>query len=229
VKALCDELARRKETLDLLVCNAGVVAKQARRTAQGFEMMHGVHYAANHVLTHRLLRSGVIPNDVFAKNGRKGTAIPRIVFVASETHRSADSVDLDFHDWGLTDAIKQYGASKLALVTYAVELARRLQTADGPSVSVHSLCPGPVNSNLAREAPKFTKPLLDPIMGAFFRSPEEAADPVLYLSLAPDVAGDTSWYLHLMVRKNPSPASLDPENGRRLWEQGGARLREWLE
>ncbi|MGC4113985.1 MAG: SDR family NAD(P)-dependent oxidoreductase [Myxococcales bacterium] len=228
VVELADELARRKVTLDLLVCNAGVVTKQARKTRQGFEMMLGVHYVANHVLTMRLLQSGVVPNDVFAGNGRKGSAIPRIVFVASETHRSAEHFDLDFQEWGLTDAIHHYGVSKLALVTYAVELARRLQTPQGPSVAVHSLCPGPVNSNIAREVPNLFKPLLDPIMGTFFRDPAEAAAPVLYLALAPDIAGDTGWYLHLMKRKTSSPASLDPVNGQRLWEQAEARLSKWL-
>ncbi|HEY3445728.1 MAG TPA: SDR family NAD(P)-dependent oxidoreductase [Myxococcales bacterium] len=228
VAALADELARRRVTLDLLVCNAGVVTKKARQTRQGFEMMLGVHYVANHVLTQRLLRSGVIPNDVFAQNGRRGSAIPRIVFVASETHRSADSFDFDFREWGLTDAINRYGASKLALVTYAVELARRLQTPHGPSVAVHSLCPGPVNSKIAREVPEIFKPLLDPVMGTFFRAPEEAADPVLYLGLAPDLAGDTGWYLHLMRRKTSSPASLDPANGQKLWAEGSQRLEKWL-
>lgn len=229
VVALTDELARRRETLDLVVCNAGMVSKKARRTRQGFETMLGVHYVANHVLTLRLLKSGVIPNGVFARNGRQGSAIPRVVFVASETHRSADRFSLDFQDWGLTDAIHHYGVSKLALVTYAVELSRRLQTEHGPSVAVHSLCPGPVNSKIAREVPDLFKPLLDPVMGAFFRSPEEAMDPVLFLALAPEVAGDTGWYLHLMKRKTSSPASLDPLNGQRLWEQAQARLAQWLE
>ncbi len=76
--------------------------------------------------------------------------------------------------------------------------------------------------------PEVFKPLLDPVMGAFFRSPEEAMDPVLYLALAPDIAGDTGWYLHLMKRKLPSPAALDPANGLRLWEQAEARLARWL-
>jgi NAD(P)-dependent dehydrogenase (short-subunit alcohol dehydrogenase family) len=102
------------------------------------------------VLTSRRLRSGVLPNDVFAGNGRRGSAVPRIVFVASETHRSAGGVELEFREFGLTDAIRQYGVSKLALVTYAAELARRLQTPHGPSVAVHSLCPGPVNTRIAR-------------------------------------------------------------------------------
>jgi hypothetical protein len=75
--------------------------------------------------------------------------------------------------------------------------------------------------------PEVFKPLLDPVMGAFFRSPEEAMDPVLYLALAPDIAGDTGWYLHLMKRKLPSPAAPTPPTAG-LWEQAEARLARWL-
>ena len=95
VAALCDELAGRGETVDLLLCNAGVVTRQAQRSKQGFDLMFAVHYLANHLLVRRLLASGVIPNDVFAANGRTGTSIPRIVFVSSETHRSSQGLDFE--------------------------------------------------------------------------------------------------------------------------------------
>lgn len=232
VAALADALARREVTLDLFVGNAGVMPSKTACTAQGFELMFGVHYLANHLLVRRLLESGVLPNDVFAKNGRRGTAIPRVVFVASETHRSAKGLDFErfgeAQEYGLRDGMTWYGYSKLALVTFATELARRLQTEAGPSVAVHSLCPGPVASRLAREAPAIAKPVLDPLMKTFFRSPEAAAAPVLYLAAAPDIAGDTGAYLHLMRRKLADPKALDPENGRRLWERGEAALAKWL-
>jgi NAD(P)-dependent dehydrogenase (short-subunit alcohol dehydrogenase family) len=232
VVELTDELARRKVTLDLLVCNAGLMPSKARRTAQGYEVMFGVHYLANHLLTRRLLASGVIPNEAFARNGRSAIDIPRIVFVSSETHRSSPGLDFarfgEFVDYGLRDGMEWYGTSKLAMVTLATELSRRLTTSHGPSVGVHSLCPGPINSNIAREAPSFSKPLLKPVMSAFFRSPEDAAQPVMFLGAAPELAGETGWYLHLMRRKLASPAAIDPENGTTLWEKGEALLKDWL-
>src|SRR5262249_43403060 len=123
VVALSNELARRGETLDLLVGNAGLMAKDARRTRQGHEEMFAVHYLANHLLARRLLAGGVIPNAVYAANGRAGTAIPRIVFVTSETHRSSAGIGFDrfgaFADHSLAGAMKAYGDSKLALTTLA--------------------------------------------------------------------------------------------------------------
>ncbi|HET6333072.1 MAG TPA: SDR family NAD(P)-dependent oxidoreductase, partial [Polyangiales bacterium] len=141
VAKLADELARREERIDLLVCNAGLMPNKPRATRQGYCVMFGTHYLANHLLVQRLLASGVIPNDVFASNGRTGTRIPRIVFVASETHRSSDGLAFarlgELVSFSTNDAILHYASSKLAMLTFATELARRLMTERGPSVAVH--------------------------------------------------------------------------------------------
>lgn len=222
VVALTGELARRGETLDLLVCNAGLFSARGQRTRQGHEVMFTVHYLASHLLVRRLLASGVIPGD------RRGTAIPRVVFVTSETHRSSGGLDFDhfgaFTDYGVTSSMKYYGDSKLALTTFATELARRLTTGDGPSVGVHAVCPGPVDSRIARDAPPLVEGPLRLMMRTLFRSPDDAKDPVIYLAAAPELAGDTGWYMHLMRRKTASAAAVDPDSGRRLWQQGEALL-----
>lgn len=232
IVALTNRLADSGLTIDLLVCNAGLVPSKAVKTKHGFEIMFAVHYLANHLLTHRLLASGVVPNGVHASNGRRGTAIPRIVFVSSEAHRSSPGLDLDnlgaFVDYGVKDGMAFYGHSKLALTTFATELARRLTTPSGPSVAVHACCPGPVASSIARDAPAPIRPLVDSIMKVTFRSPEEAAMPPLYLGVAPELAGDTGWYMHLMRRKEAAPWALDPENGRRLHEGGSRLLGDYL-
>ena len=109
--------------------------------------MFEVHYLANHLLTRRLLASGVIPNDVFAKNGRKGTQIPRIVFVSSEAHRSSTGVDFDrfgaFVDYGITDgdaALRQQQARRSRRSRPSSRVGSRPK--NGPSVAVHCALPG---------------------------------------------------------------------------------------
>jgi NAD(P)-dependent dehydrogenase (short-subunit alcohol dehydrogenase family) len=232
VVSLADTLVARRETLDAVVCNAGLMPPRSQVTKQGFEVLYAVHFLANFVLLRRLLDAGVIPNDVFSHNGRAPLDIPRIVFVCSETHRSSAGLDFDRLggpvEYGVRDGLKHYGDSKLALVTFATELARRLMTAHGPTIGVHSLCPGPVASNIARDAPLFLQPLLRPAMRAFFASPEKAAAPVVYLTAAPELAGETGWYLHLMQRKAPSERALDPANGERLWRRAEEILQPWL-
>ena len=227
VVALTDELARRGEKLDLLVCNAGLMSVEGQQTAQGHDAMFTVHYLASHLLVRRLLASGVLPQD------RRGTAIPRIVFVTSETHRSSDGLDFDhfggFTPFGMGSAMRYYGDSKLALTTFATELARRLTAGGAPTVAVHATCPGPIDSRIARGAPALVQRPLSAVMRTFFRSPEVAAAPVIYLAAAPELAGDTGWYMHLMRRKTASPAAVDAESGKRLWQAGERLLAKRLE
>lgn len=232
VARLAGDLARRGEAVDRLICNAGLMPNRTMTTAQGFEIMFGVHYLANHLLIEKLVSSGLMPGGG-APGGPATRDIPRIVLVASETHRS--TVPLDFHrlgepvEYDVTDVIAHYAASKLALVTFANELARRLSLGGKPRVAVHALCPGPIASGITRSAPDFTKPLLDAVMPRLFQTPEQAAAPVLYLAAAPELDGETGWYLHMMERKLPSAASRNEATGRRLWEWGEAALAPWLE
>ena len=65
--------------------------------------------------------------------------------------------------------------------TFASELSRRLSQDGNGHVVVHSLCPGPVHSAIAREAPLLLKPLVYPLMKLFFLPPAKAAAPVSYL------------------------------------------------
>ncbi|HYB98665.1 MAG TPA: SDR family NAD(P)-dependent oxidoreductase [Candidatus Limnocylindrales bacterium] len=208
VDALVDGLDRDGTVLDVLVLNAGVVPRRARRTEQGLELMFGVNYLANVALVERLLAAGLL------RVGGKDR--PRIVFVSSESHRDAGPVRVEdlgrFAAYGAMGGMKVYGYSKLLLTTYAMHLSRRL----GQKAGVHACCPGPVDSDIAREAPVWIKPLLRPVMRRFFRAPAEAAAPVVYLCCARALDASTGRYLHLMMEKAPDPAATDPQAGERL-------------
>jgi NAD(P)-dependent dehydrogenase (short-subunit alcohol dehydrogenase family) len=210
----------RRETIDRLVLNAGVMPREARPTRQGLELMFGVNYFANFWLVDRLLADGVIVNRSFAGLVPVSPP-PRIVFVSSESHRGAryDVERLgEWVDYGMTDGIAVYGQSKAMLATYAAELCRRLAPRGEIEVAVHSTCPGAVNTGIAREAPLWSKPVLYPLMRLTFRRPELGAGPVVHLGCARELDHRTGVYLHYLTPKDPDPASLDPEAGRRLWE-----------
>jgi NAD(P)-dependent dehydrogenase (short-subunit alcohol dehydrogenase family) len=231
ISAFCDELRDRKVTLDAAVFNAGVVPVTSRKNKHGLELMFAVNFLAKFVVLDRLLRDGVIPNAVWGNNSRSDDP-PRVVFVSSETHRSSIPIDFDAFgepiDYGVADGVKYYGLSKLHLTTYFQELSRRLNPAGGasPDVCVHALCPGAVNSNMAREAPGWLKPLLKPVMALFFQSPEKASIPVDYLVTSDEMGDKTGTYMHMMRVKGSSEASMDPEKGALLWSKTEALLRE---
>jgi hypothetical protein len=80
------------------------------------------------------------------------------------------------------------------------------------------LCPGPVNSNIAREAPSVFKPLLKLVFGIFFRSPAVAVKPVIYFATSQEVKDKSVDYLFLMSRKEMDDKATDDINGAKLWE-----------
>jgi NAD(P)-dependent dehydrogenase (short-subunit alcohol dehydrogenase family) len=231
IRAFCDELRDRKVTLDAAVFNAGVVPVTSRKNKHGLELMFAVNFLAKFVVLDRLLRDGVIPNAVYGNNSRADDP-PRVIFISSETHRSSIPIDFDRFgepvEYGVTDGVKYYGLSKLHLTTYFHELSRRLNPEGGanPDVCVHALCPGAVNSNMAREAPAWLKPLLRPVMALFFQSPEKASIPADYLICSDEMGSKTGAYMHMMRVKDSSEASMDPDKGRLLWNKAEALLRE---
>jgi NAD(P)-dependent dehydrogenase (short-subunit alcohol dehydrogenase family) len=221
VHHLADTLAERGEALDVTVLNAGVVPARARRTAQGLELMFGVNYLANALLMERMLGDGVIPHR--AASAATPGPVARVVMVSSESHRTAEPPDLTrlgaFEHYGPMGSMAHYGRSKLLLSTLACDLAQRLADDAGqPNVAVHHLCPGAVNTRIAREAPPWVQPALGWVMRRFFRSPEVAAAPVLYLATSRAIEGDTGLYLHMEAPKPPGERARDPHFGRALHE-----------
>jgi NAD(P)-dependent dehydrogenase (short-subunit alcohol dehydrogenase family) len=210
--ASCDRLVERLagegERLHVVVLNAGVVPNRARRTAQGLELQLGVNYLANVRLVDRLRAAGLLVRD--------GQRAPRLVVVSSESHRSPTSFELarlaEYDDYGIGGVMRRYGESKLLLTAWAQDLARR----SGDVLAVHTICPGPVASGIAREAPRWSQPALDPVMRAFFADPRDAAEPVVYLACARALEGRSGLYFHRWREKEPSPLALDPAFGAAL-------------
>jgi NAD(P)-dependent dehydrogenase (short-subunit alcohol dehydrogenase family) len=204
-----------------VICNAGIVPRQSRKTPQGLEEMFMVNYFSKFIFINLLLENHFFSNQKSEIRNPKFST-PRIIFVASESHRNPERFDWDdfgkYRDYQIGKSIELYGYYKLLLTTFACELSRRLNPDDDTKISVFALCPGPVNSNIAREAPKIFHPLLKLVFGIFFKSPVKAAVPVVYLAASPDVEGKPFDYLFLMNRKEVDENASDPRNGQRLWE-----------
>ena len=225
VHRLCDELKERNIGIDIAVLNAGLAALRARRTPQGFETMFAVHFLANRVMVDRWLKDGLL------RSSSVHGSPPRIVFVASETHRSGEPIDFESLGayrafQGAGHGLKQYCSTKLLMCTYAKELSRRLMTADGPAVAVHTVCPGAIASGIAREAPAILQPIVRPVMKLLFQSPEKAAKPVIYLCCSGEAGARTGMYLHMMVEKQMSALATDEANGAKLWEASQALVEQ---
>jgi NAD(P)-dependent dehydrogenase (short-subunit alcohol dehydrogenase family) len=214
LKPLCNEIRERFGLLDLIVCNAAMVAKKSRMVKEGLDEMFAVNYFAKFLLLRRLLEGEML--------NFQGDQLPRIIVVASESHRNAPDFNWEefgsYREYGIKQSVAIYGYYKLLLLTMVNELSRRMNTGVQVKCSVFALCPGPVNSNIAREAPALFQPLLKLVFRIFFRSPEKACRPVIYLAASEKLEGRTGTYLFLMEEKAMDEKARDPQNGKLLWE-----------
>jgi NAD(P)-dependent dehydrogenase (short-subunit alcohol dehydrogenase family) len=222
IDKLVKEVKAQFKKIDILICNAAVVSKKARKTKYELEEMFSVNYLAKFVLVNKLFKA-----DAFAKDGQ---GLPRIIFVSSESHRNPEAFEWDdfgvFKEYSIGKSVERYGYYKLLMTTFSQELSKRLNPNQHPEYSVFAMCPGPVNSNIAREAPALFQPLLKLVFKLFFRSPEEASEPVVYLAASKDLEGKPKDYLFLMSRKPVDEKAADPENGSKLWEMTDELLKK---
>lgn len=127
VRKAAAEFQAHSGTLNLLVCNAGILQfDEQARTAEGFEMHLGVnHYA--HFLLFMLLKDIIIKSSTPEFNSR-------VITVTSAGHRIQGIQWDNMSMSGAYDAYKAYGQSKTANLLMAVGIDRRFKGVHGCSV-----------------------------------------------------------------------------------------------
>lgn len=208
-------LADQAIQIDICILNAAIALPVSRQTASGQDEMFLVNYLSNVILTQDLLSKSVL-----RLNGT--SPISKIIFISSDSHQGATYIDYDefgtYFEYGVSKGISNYSYFKLVLNTYATELSRRINT-NGIQLSINVICPGPVASNIVKEAPWLLRITLKGIFRIVFKSPSKAARPVVYLALSPDYEGTTNEYLHMFNPKKMDPKVYETEEGDKLWER----------
>ena len=205
IHQLADEFKSRHGKLHLLINNAGVYLTKRSETEDGLESTFAINHLGPFLLTSLLL-------DVL-----KASAPSRIVNVTSDAHNGA-KIDFDdlqgekrFSGW------QAYGQSKLAMILFTHELAKKLE---GTGVTVNSAHPGVVRTNFAKNNGGLVA-LGFRFLGLFFISPESAASRVLYVATSPDLDGVTGKYFTKMHEVRSSQESYDDDSAKRLWQVSG--------
>eukprot|EP01062_Namystynia_karyoxenos_P003190 TRINITY_DN11124_c1_g1_i1.p1 TRINITY_DN11124_c1_g1~~TRINITY_DN11124_c1_g1_i1.p1 ORF type:complete len:410 (+),score=101.37 TRINITY_DN11124_c1_g1_i1:81-1232(+) len=221
IDAYADDLKKRRVVVDVLINNAGMVPISGGNTKDGFEFALGVNHIGTVHLTHALADRGVLPL------GRPGR-LPRIVMVSSEEHRHGSLNNSGFpfgapRNLSVTEQLNplpRYADSKLALTAYSYELRRRWNG----KAEVVDMCPGPVASDIARDAPWPFNALTKAWMGLIFPSALDAALPVLWLATDPSAAQGEVHY-HIAEPRRAGAGAADPELGAWVYEQTQGLLR----
>ncbi len=208
VRRLADDLLKTCDRIDVLVNNAGTVFSRRTETADGIESTFAVNHLGGFLLT-ALLRDRLVES-----------APARVVFTSSEAHYSA-TMDLD--DLGFEQGysiMKAYGRSKLANVLTARSLAQQLE---GTGVTVTSLHPGAIATNIWSGAPWFAQPVLAVLKRWKMETPKVGGSRLAYLATSPEVEGQTGGYYHRNRLREPSELARDDELAQRLYDES-ARL-----
>ncbi len=211
VRSAADELHRRRDRIDLLINNAGVMYTPRSETEDGFELQFGVNHLGHFALT-GLLLDLLLPVD--------GS---RVVTVSSIGHRIRSSIDLDDLGAGRRyDRVAAYGRSKLANLLFTYELQRRLGEA-GAATAALAAHPGVSSTELARNSPAPIR-IGEVLLRPFTQSAAMGALPILRAATDPDASGGQYYgpngvgemYGHPKVVRS-SARSHDTDLQRGLW------------
>jgi len=206
VRALAERYEADRLRLDVLINNAGIMAGRRRSTPDGLELTMAVNHFGPFLLTNLLLDRLI------------DGAPSRIITVSSENHRGAKR-GLNFDDLQLADGFtpsKAYAASKLANILFTIELDRRFS---GEGITARALHPGVVATDFGTgpDSPKrmaIAMRLLKP----FLSTPSKGAATSVHLATAPQAELEAGLYWSNQKPKQPSPAALDADAARRLWD-----------
>jgi NAD(P)-dependent dehydrogenase (short-subunit alcohol dehydrogenase family) len=215
--ALLKEVVRLTKSLesdfpkiDVLINNAGIIVEKREETADGFERTFATNYLGHFLLTDRLL-----PNLKKSEAGR-------IISISSDAHNAGPALDFDDLNnrkkWNRPSAIagnRAYQQTKLSVVYFIYELARRLE---GSKVTANAVHPGAfVDTNIYVNMTGFIG-LIIKLAKPFYIPVEKGAETALYLASSPEVEGVSGKYFAKCAPKQSSKYSYDIAAAHRLWK-----------
>ena len=208
VRALAGRLEGRAP-LDVVVHNAGAMFPERSVTEDGLERTWQVHAVAPFLLTMLLVPMLAARPD------------PRVVWVSSGGMYTERLVVRRVDSPGGYRPSVAYARAKRAQVELVTELHRRL--GDRTGIAFHAMHPGWARTpGVATSLPTFNR-----IVGPLLRTPEQGADTIVHLALAPGTGGvdDPTAGGRFWADRRPRPAHrlartvCDASERELLWER----------
>ncbi|XP_078433845.1 short-chain dehydrogenase TIC 32, chloroplastic-like [Wolffia australiana] len=200
------------QPLNILVNNAGVMACPFQLSKDGVELQFATNHLGHFLLTKLLLEK--------MKATAKETGIQgRIVNVSSGAHTRADGAWIDLEKINNASeykAFKAYSRSKLANILHANELSRRLLE-EKANVTVNSLHPGVIPTNLFRHFNNAVALCLGSLVKPFMKTVPQGAATTCYLALNPALKDVTGKYFADCNEEVPTSYAMDEELAKKLW------------
>ena len=222
VRACAAEFQTRSEPLSCLILNAGV-GGQRGVTADGFELHFGTNHLGHYLLT-RLLFDSLTPTITAT-----GAVAPRIVIVASNSHKQARALDLTKLQQTTTSysGMPEYAVSKLCNMLFMRELNRCIVVRAGaanadnlPPIHTYALNPGRVATDVWRRIPApfrwlFKKTMITADVGGSY---------IVKCAAGPAFATHSGRYYSRGAEFQPSALATNDALASELWQ----RSAQWV-
>lgn len=215
-----NEIIARTNRIDVLLNNAGGMAKEQVMTSEGNEAT----FAGNH-LGHFLLTTRLLPllQATAAIVSRGSVRIVNVSSLANESCKGLDWDDLqminNFH------AAAAYCRVKFANILFTRELAKRFAS-DG--IVAHAMHPGVVSSNFITHADEATQTFIRTQRKDVSVTPEVGADTLIWLATAAEPGNSSGSYFYQRTESTVNPAALDATAATRLWDESNKLVAPFL-
>ncbi|CAH2074957.1 unnamed protein product, partial [Iphiclides podalirius] len=211
VRQFTSDILKNESRLDILINNAGTAARGECKTEDGMNYVMQVNYFGQFLLTILLL-------PLLMKTGTQQEP-SRIVNTGSILHHVGH---IDVHNLNGISAtnnwllVQVYANSKIALLSFNFELARRLRATN---VVVNAVDPGAVGTNIFFGINSLVGTVVKFCFQSMYKTPWEGAQTAIHVALD-DGAGKLSG--GYFANCNPTAASgraYDEVSARLLWEE----------
>lgn len=189
--------------IDILVCNAGIMALPELHQKDGIELQFMTNHVGHFLLVKKLM-------DCLAPKAR-------VVILSSGAHFAAPESGIEFDNLsGERDyeGLKFYGQSKLANILFAKELTRRY----GDRLTANALHPGIILTNLGRHMKGVLMMLMSVRVMLDFKEVGQGAATTCYVAANPGVEGVSGKYFDDSNEAEPLHHANDAAMASRLWE-----------
>jgi NAD(P)-dependent dehydrogenase (short-subunit alcohol dehydrogenase family) len=206
IVACADQVEALDTPIDVLMCNAGIMALPKLEQVNGLEKQFVVNHLGHYILTRRLL------------DQVEAAPAARIVMLSSIGYKNAPKEGIQFDNLSGENGYKPftaYGQTKLANALFSLELAKRYA---GTSVTSNAVHPGLVATNLGRYITGKPRDPNEPLRKGF-KTAEQGAATQVYVAIEPNLDGVSGYYFEDCNPVQPEgPHMQDYELSAKLWE-----------
>ncbi|CAH1154862.1 unnamed protein product [Phaedon cochleariae] len=202
IRQFAKQILANEKRLDILINNAGVGFLRDKMTVDGLQVLMQVNYFGPVLLTMLLL-------DLLKKS-----APSRIINVSSLLAKKANLTVENLNKY--PGKIKNYNNSKLGNILFTMKLAELLKNSD---VSLFSVHPGVIDTNIFRKIQGFRKIILDFVKTVYFKTPEEGAQTILFTALEPGLEIYTGGHFDECALRETYETAKDPILMESIWKK----------